>query len=167
MIVHCLVISCCLLAQANDAPPSSVPPPKMSPRRQRAPATNTRAESEPSAAEAGSPGRSAYDLGTTQDPADALLHDVDSGGTTGDHRRELGQVETAPRRMRPPELLADALSGPHEGRLPSKPLPLVDALGRATDREQQRQIAAAYWRLAVAQAQLHYALGNLEHLPLE
>ncbi len=163
MIVQCLVISCCLLAQANESPSSSVPQPKMSPRRQRpTPATQAPAESEPASAEGG--GRSAYERPATQDPADALMRELDSPGTTGDHHRELGQVETAPRRLRPPELLADALSGPHEGRMPGKPLPLIDALSRATDREQQRQIAAAYWRLSIAQAQLHYAHGNLEHL---
>ncbi len=43
-------------------------------------------------------------------------------------------------------------------------MPLVDALARTTDRQQQRQIAADYWRLAIAQAQLHYAHSNLEHL---
>ena len=167
IVAHCLVISCCLLAQTTE-PPAAGPAAKISPASTRPCRPRTRpkwpkaSRKQPKGVIGG---RSAYDRGSTQDPADELLHDVDAGADArATVARRLGQVDTAQRRMRPPELLADALSGPNEGRLPSRPLPLVDALARATDREQQRQIAAAYWRLAIAQAQLHYARGNLEHL---
>ncbi|HEX4143564.1 MAG TPA: hypothetical protein VHY91_08530 [Pirellulales bacterium] len=164
IVVHCLVISCCLVAQAGDAPSSAVPKPKFSTRKhQPAPANSPPAEGAESEAPAA---QSPYDRAGGKNPAHQLLQDLDAaGGMAGDQAgSELRHVDAAAQRLRPPELLADALSGPHQGRLPSRPLPLVDALARTTDRQQQRQIAVAYWRLAIAQAQLHYARENLERL---
>ncbi|HEY1785873.1 MAG TPA: hypothetical protein VGG30_10005, partial [Pirellulales bacterium] len=167
IVVHGLVISCCLLAQVGDAP-SSLPSPKKSPRRhQPAPATSApgdAAEGQPPAANGGRSAPSAYERSGGPDPAHQLLNEFDAAGGMAGDQGELGHVDAGAHHLRPPELLADALSGPHEGPLPSRPLPLVDALARATDRQQQRQIAVAYWRLAIAQAQLHYAHSNLEHL---
>jgi hypothetical protein len=154
--IHAVVISCCLLSQTADAP-SSLPTPRFGAKRspRQAPAADER-----------HPGGSAYDRSRASDPAERrMLDEVDAaGGMAGDREANLGQVGTAPRRLRPPELLADALSGPHQGHLPAQNIPLVDALAKAHDREMQRRIAVTYWRLAIAQAQLHYARANLATL---
>jgi hypothetical protein len=163
IVVHCLVVSCCLLAQTADTP--SGPTPKFSKRKAHtAPATNPPGEGTEEAQSAPAGGRHAPSADDRARAHQALEEFDAAGGMAGDRQGELGHVDAAAHHLRPPELLADALSGPHQGRLPSRPLPLVDALARTTDREQQRQIAVAYWRSAIAQAQLHYARGILEHL---
>ena len=128
---------------------------KPAPAPTRAGDESCRAESEPPAAEGGRPDNSAYRPRGKPGSGPSIVARFGRGRRHGG-RPAGGASGTSTRRrvdLRPPELLADALSGPHEGRLPSRPLPLVDALARATDREQQRQIAVAYWRLAIAQAQ--------------
>ncbi len=70
----------------------------------------------------------------------------------------LAPVGEVPRqRLRPPELLADALATPQEGELEGKPLPLAAALSRTLDRQQQLAITQAYWRLSIAQAAHHWS----------
>ncbi len=60
-------------------------------------------------------------------------------------------------KLRPPELLAEALSTPQDAFREGKHWPLVDALARAGDRNQQLKVTQAYWRLATAQADYHFA----------
>jgi hypothetical protein len=63
-----------------------------------------------------------------------------------------------PQKLRPPELIAEALENPQQEALSGAPLALAQALVRARDRQQQLKIAQSYWRLATAQAEYHWAL---------
>lgn len=63
-------------------------------------------------------------------------------------------------RLRPPELIAEALENPRQEALTGTPIGLSDALARAANRQQQLTITQSYWRLATAQAQYHWALAQ-------
>lgn len=63
----------------------------------------------------------------------------------------------ARQKLRPPELIAEALETPRQGALVGTPMTLREALARTTTREQQLKIAQAYWRLCAAQADYHWA----------
>jgi hypothetical protein len=75
-------------------------------------------------------------------------------------------------KMRPPEIMAEALSIVPEGAfLPEEGQPsqyqalrLVDAIKRGADRSQQTRIAQVYWRLAIAQADYHFARDSVARL---
>jgi hypothetical protein len=89
----------------------------------------------------------AADAGDQAQPADAAAP------------TKLAPVENVPRqKLRPPELVAEALTAPREGALTGKPLRLVEALSHTPDRQQQLRITQAYWRLSAAQALYHWAL---------
>lgn len=68
------------------------------------------------------------------------------------------------RELRPPELLAEAIASPADGRIKGRPLALVDVLTRPADRTAQRGAVVAYWRLAIAQGQYHYAIATRDRL---
>jgi hypothetical protein len=82
-----------------------------------------------------------------------------------DDTSRLAPVNRFNQKMSPPSIIADALSTVPEGAFaplegePSQyqPLLLVDALKRSNDRAQQIRITQAYWRLAIAQADYHFA----------
>ncbi|MEX0979070.1 MAG: hypothetical protein WDZ48_09475, partial [Pirellulales bacterium] len=75
----------------------------------------------------------------------------------------LETLESAPRqKLRPPELIAEALENPQQEALVGTPLSLSQALARARDRQQQLKITGSYWRLATAQAEYHWALKQRE-----
>ena len=77
----------------------------------------------------------------------------------------LETLGTQPRqKLRPPELIAEALENPKQPALVGTPLTLTQALSRAAGRQQQFQITQAYWRLATAQADYHWALAQRELL---
>ncbi len=61
-------------------------------------------------------------------------------------------------RLRPPELIAEALENPHQSALTGTPLTLSQALAKMSDRNQQLAVTKAYWQLAAAQASYHWAL---------
>ncbi len=63
-----------------------------------------------------------------------------------------------PQRLRPPELIAEALENPKQGAVVGTPLTLTQAMTGTVDRNQQLGIAKAYWRLATAQAEYHWSL---------
>ena len=65
---------------------------------------------------------------------------------------------TGQRKVRPPELLAEALQKPVQGALVGKLMTLEEALARSVDRAQQLKIVQAYWRLSTAQADYHWAI---------
>ena len=67
-------------------------------------------------------------------------------------------------RLRPPELIAEALENPKQGALVGNPISLAKALERAPDRASQLRIAQAYWKLATAQADYYWAHRHLELL---
>lgn len=75
-------------------------------------------------------------------------------------------------RVSPPAIIAEALSMVPEGAfLPEEGQPsqyqllrLVDAIKRGGDRAQQIRIAQVYWRLAVAQADYHFARDSVARL---
>jgi len=61
-------------------------------------------------------------------------------------------------RLTPPEMAAEALVLPPEGRLTGRPLSLLAALSSTADRRQQIEVTHAYWRLAEAVAVYCYSL---------
>lgn len=63
----------------------------------------------------------------------------------------------ARQKLRPPELIAEALETPRQGALVGTPMTLREALARTTTREQQLKIAQAYWKLCATQADYHWA----------
>jgi hypothetical protein len=63
-----------------------------------------------------------------------------------------------PQRLRPPELIAEALENPKQGAVVGTPTTLAQAMAGVSDRNQQLAIAKAYWRLATAQADYHWSL---------
>ena len=72
---------------------------------------------------------------------------------------DMAPLDDVPReRLRPPEIIAQALASPKEYGLTGAPLTLVAAISRSRDRQQQLRIAQAYWRLTSAQAEYHWAL---------
>ena len=71
----------------------------------------------------------------------------------------LEAVGAQPRqRLRPPELIAEALENPKQAALTGTPMSLAQVLAKTTDRNQQLAITKAYWRLAIAQASYHWSL---------
>jgi hypothetical protein len=98
------------------------------------------------------------------DPQPATAPSLDSAADTTEAAPSdfadapLSPVGPVPKqRLRPPELIAEALATPQEGGLQGAPLELVAALGRSPDRQQQLRIAQAYWQLSAAQAMFHWA----------
>jgi hypothetical protein len=78
---------------------------------------------------------------------------------------DLETLENRPRqKLRPPELIAEALENPTVEPLAGTPLELAHAMARAPDRPQQLKIAHAYWRLAAAQARYRWAVHERELL---
>ena len=79
--------------------------------------------------------------------------------------RRLEPVGRVNQKLRPPEIIAEALSTVPEGAFAPlegeqshyQTLTLTDAFKRSNDRAQQIKIAQSYWRLAVAQADYHFA----------
>ena len=72
--------------------------------------------------------------------------------------------QRADSRIRPPELIAEALTLPAASRITGQPLPLVQALAASADRRQQLTIARAYWQTVEAVAKYHYCLDYVEQL---
>jgi hypothetical protein len=74
--------------------------------------------------------------------------DADEKLSTVDHQGK--------QKLRPPELLAEALETLRGGALVGSPLSLQQALAGTVDRPQQLKIAQAYWRLCLAQADYNW-----------
>ncbi len=102
------------------------------------------------------PAATAADPATAPDrtgPVDSAVEPAPPG--------DMAPLDDVPRqRLRPPEIIAQALASPKEYGLTGAPLTLVAALSRSQDRQQQLRIAQAYWRLTSAQAEYHWALGE-------
>ncbi len=153
------MISCCMLAQPGD---NSARPDARSPRlvpKRTAPA----AQYDPQRVDPvdvpddSRSGRTTY----PSDSAERTLEELDPA------RRErpgMERVGGGPRKLRPPELLAEAIASPADGRIKGRPLALVDVLTRPADRTAQRGAVVAYWRLAIAQGQYHYAIATRDRL---
>lgn len=56
------------------------------------------------------------------------------------------------------ELLVSALTPSKEGLLAGKALSLTEAVARTSDRQQRLRITKAYWKLAMATAEFHWAI---------
>ncbi|HTM55532.1 MAG TPA: hypothetical protein VL175_16000 [Pirellulales bacterium] len=69
---------------------------------------------------------------------------------------ERGDAEPARPRIRPPDLLIEALETLRGGAVTGTPLSLQSALAGTTERAQQLKIAQAYWRLCLAQADYNW-----------
>ena len=143
-----IAVSCCLLAQAQD------PPDRFEPGRR---------------ARSGAPAATLDEEGLP--PADEPLREQPveerplSEEAPADNRSDLQTIEARPRqKLRPPELIAEALENPKEGALNGSPLTLAQAIARTNDRQQQLLIAQAYWRLATAQAEYHWMIAQRDAL---
>lgn len=76
----------------------------------------------------------------------------------------LVRVEGARQRLRPPELLAEALADAKEGDLNGQAITLSAALNRVPDRQQQLVVTKAYWKLTAARADYHFARDGYDRL---
>ncbi len=157
-----IAITGCLLAQVSEEPD------RYQPRRvpaQRAPDVELN-PSEPAEA----PAAEAYpaaegDTAADQRPADNRFEASDQAPVEREPAIPLTPVEGGRRqKLRPPELLAEALEKPKEGALVGTPITLQAALAHGTDRPQQLKIAQAYWRLSTAQADYHWSLNQRDML---
>src|SRR5262245_45062675 len=155
-----IAIGWCLLAQARDNlgryEPQLVPKAAPAARMEDRP---TRAREVPPDDALGAP------EGETQSPSQPRSRYEEPPRT---HHRDHGEADTAESgsrpKVRPPEILADALARPAEAALSGKPISLLASISRTTDRQQQLRIARAYWRLSTAQADYHWALDQREKL---
>jgi hypothetical protein len=62
------------------------------------------------------------------------------------------------------DLLASALAAPATNALEGRPLPLADALGRGSTSVRRLEVAALYWKLALATADYHWSLEEFDQL---
>jgi hypothetical protein len=67
-------------------------------------------------------------------------------------------------RIRPPQLIAEAMALPPGSSVAGRPLPLVQALSASGDRRQQLAIARAYWQTVEAMAKYRYILDQVNEL---
>jgi hypothetical protein len=86
-----------------------------------------------------------------------------SAFTAGD-RSSMRSGQAASSRIRPPELIAEALTLPPDSTITGQPLPLVQALSASAERRQQFAITRAYWQTAEAVAKYHYCLDQVSRL---
>jgi hypothetical protein len=152
------MIGCCLLAQVGDGSARPDRSPRLVPKRP-APAARfdaTRSDPNESIDDSRQPG-STY----PSEPAERTLEELDPAKRD---RTGMERVGGGPRKLRPPELLAEAIATPADGRLKGRPIALVDVLARVNDRAAQRNAVVVYWRLAIAQGQYHYALAARDRL---
>ena len=163
-----LVICISLLGQARSTD-SLAPTPRFTPKSS-APAARIDDERPSGSTRA----RSSF---AEEDPAETRNRTLDSGSsrntrTPGDEER-MTPVGGINPKMQPPSIMAEALSIVPEGAfLPAEEgqpsqyqtLRLVDAIKRASDRSQQIKIAQVYWRLAIAQADYHFARDGVARL---
>lgn len=158
-----LIVSALLVAQAGEpdryaprvqptrkgAPPAQVEPPdgfSAPPSDAETPPATAPAETEPPAEP---PAEPAHHAGVPRTHASAGETEPEAGGQ---------------KRVRPPDLVAEALEHPVEGALVGTPLTLQAALAHTNDRTQQLRITQTYWRLCTAQADYHWALNERELL---
>ena len=177
MNVVFVTVSCCLLLQPPAEPdpyrPRVVPTPSpplaiedpgsgVDPSADPADPVTDPSTADPSAPAADSAVREPSVADPASDPA-AAPSPTQQGGTSDDEN--LAPVRNVPRqRLRPPELLAEALATVPEAELQGEPLRLVTAISSTTDRQRQLHIAQAYWQLAAAQASYHWARHERELL---
>lgn len=184
MTVASLVMGVALLGQLRSTEPTT-PAPRFTPRS--APAA--RISEDDSRSSATPRTRSIYsddepaDTRSTRSsrttlPEDDGIRTFGSGTSrtatrTADEDERLAPVGSVNQKMGPPEIMAEALSEVPEGAflpveegdpLLFQKLRLVDAIKRASDRTQQIKIAQIYWRLAIAQADYHFARDAVNQL---
>ena len=161
-MIASLVICCSLLGQARSTD-SLAPSPRFTPKS--APAA--RMDDDRARGPSGTRPRAGF--AEEERTTDTRIRTFDSEDSrtrraTEDNER-LSPVGGINQKMRPPEIMAEALATVPEGAfLPLEgeqsqyqTLRLVDALKRASDRAQQIKIAQVYWRLVIAQADYHFA----------
>jgi hypothetical protein len=146
-----------LLAQAQEVPDRYRPRVESRGEQRGAPAARIE---EPPQEPATAPDSA---LGAPERESDDRLH-MPSRGRGEPLGGSAPAAETAHGKPRPPDILAQALARPAEAALAGKPITLLTAISRSTDRQQQLRIARAYWRLATAQADYHWALDQREKL---
>ncbi|MEX0642045.1 MAG: hypothetical protein WD468_05060 [Pirellulales bacterium] len=166
-----IVLSCCLWAQvpgnsgvdpirpARPAPPAELgdPPQESAVPGALAPAGDPRPDPNPADSAPEVPDR--YRKIEAQPVAPAEPPDQPEPSTQKEPAGRLETLGNAPhQKLRPPELVAEALENPQQEALVGTPLSLSQALARARDRQQQLKITGSYWRLASAQAEYHWAL---------
>ena len=81
----------------------------------------------------------------------------------GDHGDP--SAETFPEgRLRPPEMVADAIALPDDSTLTGQPWTLFSALNSTRDRRQQAELTRMYWYLAQTVAEYHFCLDHARRL---
>jgi hypothetical protein len=156
-----LAMSFYLLAQASGE--SGQFDPIRVPARQAAPPADLGTQPEPSAApsDLGAPVGDVPAEAATEPPVEAPDRYRSAPESLAEPPGGEVPVETLadqPRqKLRPPELIAEALENPAAEALPGAPLTLAQALAQSADRQQQLKITRAYWQLAAAQARYHWA----------
>ena len=159
MNLAAIAISWCLLAQVND---------RYAPKLERskgAPAAKFESGGEPASRPARARGPAIDDTLGGREPADEAPRFGSQQQEEAAPDSNLPAVDKGPRaRLRPPELLFRALENPIEGALRGKPLTLLTAVSRSTDRQQQLKITQAYWRLCTAHAEYHWARDGRDRL---
>lgn len=83
--------------------------------------------------------------------------------TIGDRTSSLTD-QSPPLRIRPPQLVEEAMTLPPGSTIAGQPLPLVQALSVSADRRQQLAITHAYWQTVEAVAKYHYCLDHANQL---
>ncbi len=139
-----IALGCCLVAQqSTEADPFR---PRVVPSRRPAAVIDPDASAVEEAQPVAAPD-SANDgvLGNRGPSAgDGLAAPDGAAGTASQPESQLAPVGDVPRqRLRPPELLAEALATPREGALDGMPVELLEALSHTPDRQQQLKIVQA------------------------
>jgi len=68
------------------------------------------------------------------------------------------------RRLKPPEMVAEAIVLPAGGTLTGQPLGLLSALSSTPDRRQQLEVTRAYWHLVQAVAAYHFCFNHAQEM---
>jgi hypothetical protein len=94
--------------------------------------------------------------------APAVLEPIIRAGSGGNDATAPGK--SAQNRLRPPEMVADAILLPKGSTLTGQPLTLLSVLGSTPDRRQQLEMTRAYWYLVQAVAEYHFCLDHAQEL---
>jgi len=104
---------------------------------------------------------------TTEPAAQTEIPDAQNSSTsasTAGDQTSMPTGQSASSRIRPPELIAEAMTLPPDSSITGQPLPLVQALSASADRRQQLAITRVYWQTAEAVAKYHYCLDHASQL---
>jgi hypothetical protein len=153
------ILSCVLIAQLSTEQPQSAPPVEQFQQSKSAEDSRPAADALTPAAE---PANSTAEQALPSEIPDAASSPK-SQAAAGE-QASTSTDQPASLRIRPPRLIAEALTLPAGSALTGQPLPLVQALSVTADRRQQLAITHAYWQTAEAVAKYHYCLDHANQL---